>query len=329
MLVSIIISTHNRASALDPTLQALSRQSQAASDYEVLVVDDGSTDDTPEVLRSISVPFTLRTYRVPKNRGVSAGRNVGLRNASGTYLIILSDDVLVPPDFVEAHIATLQAYPNAWVVGGFRQLPSLVETPFGRYLNGLEEKFERARLGAPIASNLYEMTTPTVRNLSLRRSDLQLTGLFDERFRVTCEDQDLAHRAGELGIRFIYNAALDCVHNDQAADIRRYCRFQERGASDTVRLCEKYPNLHGDAPVARVNGYIAHSDGVLLATRKTVKRVLAGERSMRALEAAVGAGERIGLPDPWLYRSYRLLIGLHMFRGYRKGLRERASGHGP
>jgi hypothetical protein len=202
----------------------------------------------------------------------------------------------------------------------------LTETPFGRFLDQLEREFQRARIASPISDELYEMTTPTGRNLSLRRSDLERTGLFDEQFLVTCEDQDLAQRASEVGIRFIYNAALECVHNDQAADLKRYCRFQRRGAADTVRLCEKYPRIHGSAPIVRVNGYLAPTDGPGLAVRKLAKSVLATELSMRAIERVLAKIENVGLPDPWLYRGYRLLIGLHTFRGFREGLRQSAQG---
>ncbi len=324
MLASIVISTNNRAEALRSTLAALAAQDIPATNYEVLVINDGSRDATAEVLAAVAVPFTLRTFRLGTNRGVSAARNVGLRNAVGTYVILVSDDLLVPPNFISAHVATLEVHPDAWVVGGFRQHPSLTETPFGRFLDGLERQFELARIGLPIEAELYEMTVPTARNLSLRRSDLSLTGLFDERFRVTCEDQDLAERARKHGIRFIYNAALECVHNDQVAALGRYCVFQERGARDAFRLSQKYPGVHDGSPIARLNGYVTHRDGPALAARKITKRLLATRLPLRTIEQAIAGAERLGVQDVWLYRGYRLLIGLHIFRGWRDGLGQAA-----
>ena len=321
MLASVVIATCNRTAVIPSTLEALARQDLPATEYEVLVIDDGSTDTTWDVLRSVSVPFALRTYRLASNQGVSAARNVGLRNAIGQYLIMMSDDLLVPKDFIRAHVATLRAHPDAWVVGAVKQLPSLTATPFGRYLDRLERRFEQARIDSEVAPGLYEMTTPTARNLSLRRSDLDLTGLFDERFRVTCEDQDLAERAREHGIRFIYNMALECLHNDQAADLERYCRFQQRGARDAVRLSEKYPGVHDRSPIARLNGYPVRSDGAVLVARKLAKSVLSTGLSRRVIGFTIVRGERLRLPDPGLHCGYRLLIGLHIFRGWREGLR--------
>ena len=326
-LASVVISTHNRAGALATTLDALIDQDLPPTDYEVLVVDDGSSDTTWEMLSTTSTPYRLRPVRLPFNRGVSAGRNAGLRVAEGKYVVMISDDLIVPREFLRTHIETLERFPDTWVVGGFRQLGSLTESPFGRFLDQLERGFERLRLGRRLEPGLYEMTVPTARNLSLPRADLERVGLFDERFRVTCEDQDLAQRAAECGISFIFNAALECVHNDQTAELGRYLRFQQRGARDTARLCLKYPETHGRSPIATRNGYIRRSDGRRLILRKLVKRVLATRLMTGAVEAAVRTSDRVPIPHRWRARGYRTLIGLYTFRGFREGLRESRRDH--
>ena len=322
MLASVVISTYNRAGALSTTLEALARQDIPPHVYEVLVVDDGSTDSTPDSLAAAAVPYSLRTYRLPVNQGVSAGRNVGLRNAVGRHVIMISDDLIVPADFIRSHVETQARFPGTWVVGGFTQLDSLTETPFGRFLDALERGFQRARVGRRLADNIYEMGAPTARNLSLPRSDLERVGFFDERFRVTCEDQDLAQRATNYGIRFIYDASIECIHNDQAADLARYCRFQQRGARDTARLCDKYPEIHGGAPIVRADGYIARTDGVVLVARKLAKQILSTPPGLRIIGSLIRNAERRAAPDFVLDRSYRCLIGLYTFRGFREGLRE-------
>jgi glycosyltransferase involved in cell wall biosynthesis len=329
MLASVVISTYNRAAALPATLDALAHQDVPSAEYEVLVVDDGSTDGTAQVLLGMKTPYRLRTFRLGSNRGVSAGRNVGLENAEGEYIIMISDDLIVPENFISEHVATLRRFSDAWVVGGFSQLDTLADTPFGLFLAELEEQFEQARTGARIDHHLFEMTTPTARNLSMPRSDLTRVGLFDERFRVTCEDQDLAERAATCGVRFIYNTRLECVHNDQAADLHRYCAFQQRGARDTVRLCEKYPERHSQAPIVTLNAYVLPTDGVARRTRKVVKSILATRSAIRATEMLIEVGERRGWPERVLRRAYRFVIGLYTFRGFREGLRDAGGRRSP
>lgn len=80
--------------------------------------------------------------------------------------------------------------------------------------------------------------------------------------------------------------------------------------------------MHDAAPVFRINGYIARGDGAQLVARKLLKRALATGLSVRTIEAAVGAAQRHQLPDAWLFRAYRLLIGLYIFRGIREEMRE-------
>src|SRR3954469_5522873 len=177
LVVSVVISTFNRAGALLETLSALERQDLGHDRYEVVVVDDGSTDHTAAVLAGYDAPYRLKTVRHPENRGVSAGRNSGIRLASGRYLVFVSDDVIVSPAFLARHVETLERFPGSWVVGRFRQRSAVVESPFARYLADLERSFQRGRTAGPIAPDISELTWPTARNLSLPRHDLERIGL--------------------------------------------------------------------------------------------------------------------------------------------------------
>lgn len=329
LLASIIIPTYNRRDALMKTLKALSRQTVPPDLYEVVVVDDGSVDGTWEALKDLSLPCAVRACRQPANRGISAGRNLAIRHARGRYLIFVSDDLIVPESFIATHVETLERFPGSWVVGGFQQLPSLRESPFGRYLDDLEESFTEARKLAAVEPNIWELNCPTARNLSFPRDDIGKIGLFDERFRVTCEDQDLAHRAREAGIRFLYNERISCLHNDQAGDLVRCCRAQWRGAHDTVLLCAKYPEIHGGSPLVSTNGYLTLRESPILWGKKLAKRFLSTDAVMAVLFRFVAICERGYMPERALRRLYRLLIGLGIFRGWRDGLktleRERAA----
>src|SRR5688500_7201655 len=97
--VSVIVPAFNQARYLPETVDSVLRQS--FKDFEVIIIDDGSTDDTPDVARSIL--DTRVQYARQANRGPSAARNAGLRHAVGEYIAFLdSDDILLP-----CHLETL------------------------------------------------------------------------------------------------------------------------------------------------------------------------------------------------------------------------------
>ena len=180
------------------------------------------------------------------------------------------------------------------------------------------KRLEKPRLLAP---DVWEMSCPTARNLSVPRRDLEQIGLFDEQFRNSCEDEDLAHRAQDVGIRFLYNAAITCLHNDQAGELMRYCRAQQRGAHDTVLLCDKHPR-HQEALIVRVNGYTTLKDSPALIMKKSVKLLLATAPMDYLLRRLIALAETLHAPDSLLRRLYRMLIGIYIFsRGWRSGLK--------
>jgi hypothetical protein len=320
LAASVIITTYDRKEALLETLRALACQEPGTPAFEILVTDDGSSDGTSEAVAALNLGVPLKAFRHPRNKGISAGRNLAISEARGSALILLSDDLLVPPAFVRQHLAALRENPGFWVVGGFRQLPSLRATAFGRYLDDLEESFTAARKTAPLRAGLWELHTPTARNLSLPRADFDQAGPFDERFRVTCEDQDLAVRARDLGIRFLYDESIDCLHNDQAGDLLRCCRGQRRGTHDTVLLCAKYPVTHKGNSFGRECGPLRAGDGPRLWLRKVVKATLSTDAGLHLAGGMIAACESAGAAERLLRSLYRRLIGLYTFRGWREGL---------
>lgn len=321
---SVVITSYNRQAALRETLAALGEQTLPPAQYEVLVVDNGSTDGTSALLAELSLPYPLRSFRFERNQGIAAARNHALRQAQGDTLVLLSDDVLVPPSFLELHLETLGRFPGHWVVGHSEQLEALNASPFGRFLNRLEAGFAQGWRTEPVAPGLWRTEWPTARNLSLPRADLERIGLFDEQFCHACEDQDLAYRARlELGTRFLYHTEMGCIHNDQAADLTRYCEAQRRGAADTVRFCRKYERWYAEhGPVALMvsNDPISRHDRPFLILRKTLKAGLCLPPMTRFLQLVTRLGEQAAVPDTALAVLYRLLIALSIFRGWREGL---------
>jgi len=107
--VSVIIPTFNRASYIRDTINSV--LGQTCSDYEIIVVDDGSTDDTLAALKSWIDNSTIR-YAYQDNQGVSTARNYGVRLAKGRYIAFLDSDDLFLPTKLEKQISYLDAHPD-------------------------------------------------------------------------------------------------------------------------------------------------------------------------------------------------------------------------
>src|SRR5690242_8167475 len=92
--VSVVIPTYNRCESLKRTLEGLARQDYPTIDFEVIVVSDGSTDKTEEVLKTYAVaaPFRLRFF-TQANSGPSVARNRGVQESTGEVIVFLDDDV--------------------------------------------------------------------------------------------------------------------------------------------------------------------------------------------------------------------------------------------
>ena len=120
--VSVIISTRDRAPIVPEVLRSLADQDEGVP-FEVIVVDNGSTDATPEVLADWCRDHpTFRTTREDRP-GLSRGKNAGIAIARGRLLLFTDDDVLVPPSWVEAYARFFDAQPGAMVVAGGAIVP--------------------------------------------------------------------------------------------------------------------------------------------------------------------------------------------------------------
>jgi glycosyltransferase involved in cell wall biosynthesis len=102
MKVSVVMPNHNRADALPMTLEALSRQTFPASEFEVIVVDQASTDGSRELVESFSSPYRLRLLKQAGKFGISVARNGGVEAADSNLIILLDADIIPDPGLVSA-----------------------------------------------------------------------------------------------------------------------------------------------------------------------------------------------------------------------------------
>jgi glucosyl-dolichyl phosphate glucuronosyltransferase len=128
MVVSVIISTYNRCKSLGTTIASVLSQAPDAPSFEVIVVNNNSTDDTAVVIKSFAARETRVRYVFERRQGLSHGRNAGLAVARGEFILFTDDDVVVSATWVRDFYDAFLRYPDADFIGG-KVLPTWEREP--------------------------------------------------------------------------------------------------------------------------------------------------------------------------------------------------------
>lgn len=239
--ISVIIPTYNRLERLRRVLASLGKQDLNLSDFEVIVISDGSTDGTDAFLEDTAFPFCLR-FASQANAGPAAARNRGVSMARGNLLIFIDDDVVAHPDLIAQHRAAHERGPDRLVVvGPMLTPPDHRSSPFVRWEQAmLYKQYDAMNRGIYQATYRQFYTG----NASVSREFFQVVGGFDDRYR-RAEDVELAHRMDRNGANFAFNRFAIGHHYAERTfgawiDIaREYGRNEvrfDRAAGDVVNL---------------------------------------------------------------------------------------------
>jgi glycosyltransferase involved in cell wall biosynthesis len=197
-LVSAIIPTFNRGWILNEAIQSV--LDQTYQPMEIIVVDDGSTDDTRDILDSFGDGITV-LYQ--ENRGVSAARNLGIKHSHGELIAFLDSDDLWTPDKIACQVDFFCDNPNAvicqteeiWIRNGKRVNP----------------KNKHKKLSGMIFEPSLELCLVSPSAVMIQRALFELKGFFDETLPA-CEDYD-------LWLRIATTHAIDLI--DRACTVKR------------------------------------------------------------------------------------------------------------
>jgi len=199
-LVTVIVPCFNYARYLQQCVESLLQQSY--TQWECIIVDDGSTDDTPAICaRLASIDQRILAIR-QLNAGLSAARNAGIRRASGEFIQLLDADDLLQPGKLAAHAGYLQANPAADIVSGAAAF-------FNEGAGGRLREWKSPRVeGEGIAAlEVLVNANPLLVNAPLlRRQVFESVGLFDEKLRAH-EDWEFWLRCALKGSRFAHHSA--------------------------------------------------------------------------------------------------------------------------
>lgn len=248
MKLSVVVPTYNRKETLRLCLEALGRQNWSGPAFEVLVVDDGSTDGTGEMVEVLarSVPFNLR-YFVMGHKGPAAVRNEGIRNAAGEILLFIGDDIIASPRLAEEHVRWHLEHPEKGtaILGYVTWSPELRVTPFMYWLEhgGPCFRYFQFSHGQPVDA-LWTC------NISFKRGYLlNKKGFFDEDFRYAAmEDIELGCRLRGQDFKILYNKNASGFHY-HPVNISKHAIRQLRAGSSTKLFWDKHPGERTELPV--------------------------------------------------------------------------------
>lgn len=295
---TIQLCTYNRAGLLERVLEGCLEQTVPDDAYEVVLVNDGSTDDTPATIARVAARARCRFAVVDQpNSGLAKGRNAGIARATGERIVFIDDDVLVLPNFVAEHLRSHDAHPSAIVRGGAIEVKSFDDLPppvwnLGNY------------------SGNYFWTT----NVSVPLETIRSAGGFDESFaEYGWEDIDVGLRLRARGIKAVFNPKALAYHfkppprSSQVEGMLRQARAQARTA---VKLARKHPSWRA---------YLATGINPL---QRSIHQIVRGLKLSRNLDRAVGDLQVDRTLSPRELRAARRLAGEAYFEELERAIAE-------
>lgn len=258
--LSVIIVSYNARADLERCLESIAAAA-ARTDLEIVVVDNASTDDTVEAVRSRWPRVKL--IEAGGNLGFSKGNNIGIRQSRGELVLLLNGDTIVPPGAIDALVDVLDRRPDVAVVG-----PRLVdaagraELSFGDMISPLNELRQKRRARGDVerlTQSEREVDWVSGACLLVRRSDAEAAGLFDERYFLYTEDVDFCAAIRARGRQVLFTPAAQVVHlrgrsrqtapgPSEAAYRRSQLAFYEKHHPAWLPLLRFYLRLRGRLP---------------------------------------------------------------------------------
>lgn len=228
-LISVQLCTHDRRELIGRVLEALFVQDLNAADYEIILVDDGSTDDTYDsVLRRVRPTCAFHLVR-QANGGLARSRNVGIARARGEIILFMDDDVLATANLLSAHVRFHERHARSICRGAVINVSSFDHLPPAKY-------------SLRHYSGAYFWTT----NVSVPLAVVKDAGSFDERFReYGWEDLELGYRLRAAGVASLLARDALVYHYKPPLSPAQFPRLAEQAraqARTAVQFLRKHPH---------------------------------------------------------------------------------------
>jgi glycosyltransferase involved in cell wall biosynthesis len=226
----VVVPTRDRAELLAGALDSLEHQTVGREAFQVVVVDDGSTDATADLCRARAADAPSFTYRRLTHGGLGLAKNVGILAARAPIVVFLDDDDLFDPDLLATHLRVHRAHPaeHVAVLGHTDWAPHLSVSPLMRYLTDVGQllfSYPSIPRDEPL-----DYTRFWGGRSSCKRAFLLRHGIFDPRFTSIIEDVELGFRLSRHGlvVRYEHEARSHAARGVGFADFCARCERRGR-----------------------------------------------------------------------------------------------------
>ncbi len=295
--VTIVVPSYNYGHLIGETLESVRKQTHR--DWECLVVDDGSTDDTREVVKSFVARDARIKYIYQPNAGLSAARNTGIKQSAGSYLQFLDADDLLEADKLARHVEYLDQHEDADIVYGdaryFTSGDKELRTQGTRGARGSWIP-KISGCGGQILSRLVQSNIMVVHAALLRRTVFEAAGYFDEELSAL-EDWEFWIRCAAHDMCFAY-----CEGERTLALIRTHPKSMSGNAGNMHRMRllmrRKIEGYVGDEEARRINREWAIQDEALSGVFEMADG--GWSRGVRRVLRSAAHSRRMGQRIKWL-----------------------------
>ena len=291
--ISVVVCSYNGARTIARCLDGLLKLEYP--DYEVIVVDDGSTDDT----RAIAEKYGFRIISTP-NHGLSHARNLGLKAASGEIVAYIDDDAWPDPHWL-TYLATTFMTTDHVGVGGPNVAPAS-DPPLAHCVANAP--------GGPVHVLLSDREAEHIPgcNMAFRKSTLEAIGGFDTRFRTAGDDVDVCWRLQERGLTLGFNPTAFVWHHRRGS-VGAYWRQQVGYGRAEALLERKWPGKYNGAGHVKWEGRL-YGKGLTQALRLRAGRVYRGRWGCAPFQAVYDSAPGVLASLPLMPEWYLVVLAL-------------------
>ena len=283
--LTVVICTYNRKDLLCLALQSLVGQTVSADAYELIIIDDGSVDQTREVVGSFKDKLPIR-YFFQENSGLAAAKNRGLKESIGEIIFFFDDDDVASPTLLEEHLHSHRQHPQEHyaVLNHTTWSPQLDITTFMYFITEVGHYL----FSYPLIhdGDILDYKYFWGGRSSCKRSFLNRHGMFDPVFRFGCEDIELGYRLSKHGLKVIYNRSAESYMMREPTLTNFLGRLLKQGKSQAI-----FTTIH---PVSEVERW-CESNAIEAEWQQMAPVYDLAVNSAMQLERITNARNRVGL----------------------------------